>query len=402
MDEVKEGQLSREKKILLWLCYVSFGLIGYILSMRTNIFQYVQKAYLDGYEHIAMLVLVSGLLMQVALYFSGFLIERIGYQKSLLIGMAVFTVPVFLFLPVRSVLSFDLVFIFLMVGYGIAMLVLNLFVSHLVPERKGNVLLILHLFFAIGALIGPKWISGFVDAGAGWQAGTALMSIPLAVTVFIIFRINRRIALPSAEKRVAPGEKRGLKRLFSPFVGLFIVIYLTSQTWEFGMGTWFVIYANDTRGMNPSQAAWYLTLFYGSYPLVRIVFSKVVHKLNLLVLLVFAFSLCAGFVGLAVWTGNLLFFSLTGLGVALLYPAILAAMQDHFGEGETTIIGFISMAGGLIQYVAIWSVGIISNRFGIAVGFPSLVWYLVAGGISVLAILLLQVKSRNTVIRESV
>ena len=383
---IENPSVSPEKRVFLVLCYASFGLVGFILSMRTNIFQYVQSAYLEGYDHIATLVLVSGILMQIPLYLTGLYIEREGFQKALLLGMVSFSVPVFLLGFVRSVFHFDLIFSLFMLGYAVAIMALNLFTSNLYPERKGNVLLMLHLFFAIGALSGPMWISFFKDAGYSWQRGITLASLPLFVILVLIIRANRNISFKTAPRETVNLKTTEKKNYTSPFLWLFIVIFLCSQTWEYGMATWFVIYANDTAGMDPSKAAWYMSLFYGSYPLVRIVFSRFIHRLNLLTVLFFAFSLSAVFILLGIISGNFLYFSLTGLGVALLYPAIIAAMQDHFGDSATRTIGFITMTGGLIQYLAIWFVGIISNRLGIEKGFSSMIWYMVAGALAVTAV----------------
>lgn len=390
------------KKLMLFLCYISFGFIGFILSMRTNVFLFVQRDYLDGYKHIANLVLVSGIFMQISLFITGNLITRFGFKKILILGVFSFSLSAMLLNIVNSALAFDLVFICLMFSLGIATLVLNLFVSNLEPDRKGNVLLILHLYFALGALIGPKYISFFVDLGYSWQNIISIASIPLLMISLVIFRVGRRINSES-ETVIDTGKihpdhvSQGSRFSFNmrnPLIWLFVVAFMCSQTWEYGLGTWFVIFANKTRGFTSSEAAFYLTLFYGSYPLVRIFFSRIIHHLNLLRVVLYSFFICSLFTGFGILTGNFIFYSLTGLGVALMYPALMAVMQDLFGSQSTKLIGFISMAGGLTQYVAIWGVGLISDRWGLTMGFTSMIFYSILGCISTLFIMALEKKQR--------
>ncbi len=391
------------KKVMLYLCYITFGFVGFILSMRTNIFLFVQRDYLDGYNHIATLVLVSGICMQITLFFAGQLIEKYGYNKMLLAGILGFTAPVLMMIFVESALSFDISFIFLMFGYGVLVLVLNLFVSNLEPDRKGNVLLMLHLFFAIGALLGPKCISYFVDSGISWQSVIAVSSLPLFLISIFIIKINKSISLIQTHGTVAAEipekhiqkSKSTFAGYNNPLVWLFIIVFMCSQTWEYGVGTWFIIFASETKKLSSSESAFYLTLFYGSYPLVRILFSRIIHHLNLLIVLLFSFLGCGLFIFLGIVTGNLIFYSLTGLCVALMYPAMLASMQNIFGIQSTKIIGFITMSGGLIQYIAIWGVGLISEQWGIHIGFTSMLVYMLIGSLSLVCIILLERKSHS-------
>lgn len=379
------------KKILLALCYATYAMAGLILGMRTNVFLFVQRDYLDGYSHIATLVLVSGIFMQASLYFAGHLIERFGYRRLLTAGIMISAVPLVLMYPVNSILLFDINYALFMTGYGVVVLTLNLFASSLMPERRGNTLLMLHLFFSLGALSGPKWISLLTDKGLPWQSVISFSTIPFFIIAFLLHRMGSHVSEsdtgePGDEERIADGGPAAY--LKEPYVWLFILIFLCSQIWEYGIGTWFVIFANKTRGLSSAEAALYLTLFYASYPLIRIVFSRIIHRLNLLTVILGAFICCIVFGGLGVATGRFSFYSLTGTGVALFFPAIMAAMQQLFGEKATKKIGFITMAGGLVQYAAIWGVGLMSDRWGIGVGFPFMLVYLFFGALAVTGIMI--------------
>jgi fucose permease len=382
------------KRIMLFLCYASYFMFGMVLGMRTNIFLFIQRDYLDGYKHIANLVLISGIGMQLTLYLAGYLIERFGFQKVLSLGLIISVLPLSMMLFVDSALAFDIFYILFMFGYGIVVLNLNLFVSHLVPERKGNALLTLHLYFALGALIGPKLISQLTDEGISWQKVISMTVIPVYLILIILVWFNYRKVnaqeSPKLSTTTSSGKDSVMAYLKEPFVWLFILAFVCSQVWEYGLGTWFVIFANNTKGYSSSEAAFYLTLFYASYPLVRILFSRIIHHLNLVIVIAGAFICCIIFGSLGMFTGLLYFYSLTGMGIALMYPGIMAAMQQIFGEGSTKKIGFITMTGGLLQYCVIWSVGLMSDYFGIGVGFNFMIVYLFIGLFSILGILMIK------------
>ena len=396
MSSIKEHTL---KKMQLALCFATYAMSGLILGMRTNIFLFVQRDYLDGYSHIATLVLVSGIFMQLSLYIAGHLIERFGYRRLLSAGIFISAIPLVLMYPVDSIRLFDINYAFFMAGYGIVVLTLNLFASSLMPERRGNTLLMLHLFFSLGALSGPRWVSYLTDMGVRWQSVISFSAIPFFGIAFLLSRMGKHClvtegAVQNEEESVGDGGPAAYLR--EPYVWLFIIIFLCSQIWEYGIGTWFVIFANRTRGLSSTEAALYLTMFYACYPLIRILFSRIIHRLNLLMVILGAFLCCILFGGLGFATGYFSFYSLTGTGIALMFPAIMAGMQHLFGENETKKIGFITMAGGLVQYAAIWGVGLMSDRWGIAVGFPFMLVYLFLGALAVSAIMVLEVRKRKT------
>ena len=395
MSSVKEGTVT---KILLSLCYATYAMAGLILGMRTNIFHFIQRDYLDGFSHIATLVLVSGIFMQISLYMAGHLIGRFGYRKLLTVGIIISAIPLALMYLVRSIVLFDVNYALFMAGYGIVVLTLNLYASSLMPARRGNTLLMLHLFFSLGALAGPRWISFLTDRGIPWQSVLSFSTVPFFIIAFLFSRVGSHISVAEAkQQKDEKPQKNGGPACYikEVYVWLFIVIFLCSQIWEYGIGTWFVIFANKTKGLSSSEAALYLTFFYASYPLIRIVFSRIIHNLNLLMVILGAFFYCLLSGGIGLVSGNFLFYSMTGAGVALFFPAIMAAMQHIFGENATKKIGFITMAGGLVQYAAIWGVGLMSDKWGIGVGFPFMLVYLIFGALAVTGIMIMEGRKKS-------
>lgn len=377
-------QMSNQKiKRLLWLCYMFFGMIGLILGMRTSVFYYVQEAYLDSYSPIANMILISGICMQISLYLAGIFIQKLGYKRILNIGLIAFVVPIILMYFVEGFSSFAIVYTLLMFSYGIAVIILNLYVSILVPNRKSNNLMMLHLFFSIGALIGPKWISFFNEKATSWQLVLALSAIPMVVIVILTLKTK---GIEEHENKAREVKIESIDKNRSSLIALLIIVFMCSQVWEYGIGTWFIMFTTNSKGKGPQEAATLLTLFYGTYPLIRIILFKVIHRFNLHHILIGAFLYSTILATIGVITGLPVFYSLTGAGVAIMYPAFMAFMQEKLRGMVEKKIGFITMVGGLLQYIAIWSVGFVSDAYGIGIGFNYMVVYLFIGTIALLGL----------------
>lgn len=368
---------------LLLMCYLFFGIVGFILGMRTSIFYYVQETYLSSYRPIANMILISGLCMQVSLYFGGLCIQKFGYKKILNLGLISFIIPLLLMAFVKDFIGFAIIYSLLMLSYGVTVILLNLYVSTLAPERKSNNLMMLHLFFCVGALLGPKWISFFNEQSISWQTVTALTSIPLVIILLLTLKTTGITETQVAGKR-AQSEPMTLNT-FTLNV-LFILVFMSTQVWEYGIGTWFIIFETQAKGLKPENAATLLTLYYAMYPVLRLILFKVIHKFNLVHLIIGSFIYASLLALIGAISGYSVFYSLTGAGVAIMYPAFMALMQENLGTNVEKKVGFITMVGGLLQYVALWSVGLLSDVHGIGFGFNYLIIYLFIGLVGIISV----------------
>ncbi|MCY6369319.1 MFS transporter [Clostridium ganghwense] len=378
-------KITRNK--LMYLCFISFAMIGFVFSMRTNIFSSIQHDYLGGYGHIATLILISGIIMQISTLGTGYVVKKWSHKFILSIGLALYSISALAMIFVHSILGFDILFCFYMFAYGSCTLAGNLYIGVLKPEERGKTLMKLHLGFSLGALAGPKIISGLLDKGINWQLIFGLSSIPTLIISFIlIFVKEAEVKKNSQVEEKVDIVQETTYSWRNLIVWLFVLLFVGGQVWEYGLGTWFIIFARQTQQISEGQAASYLTVFLISYPIVRSIFSQILDKVGYERCLLFSFIGNVIFIGLGLYTSQLIFFGLTGIFTATMYPTIMAMMQQRFTGVNVGLIGWISMMGGMIEYVLIWAIGKLGDIFGITVGFGSLIIYMVMGAVIVLII----------------
>lgn len=374
---------EQRKKIFLLLLFC-YGQICFIVSLRTQVFAIVQKDFQLNYNHIAILVLVSGILTQTSAYFSGNFIQKIGYKKSLNVAITTIIISFGGMFFVDTPWLFDALFTLFMIGNGAATLVLNMYTGVLLPEKRGKALVILHLGASIGLCIGPKTMDMGLRLGLTWQWVCGLAVIPLIVILLISIYVKEPSDLHIIKEEKHSklnGNKKVVTQIGIATVAYFVLIFACAQVWEFGIGTWFVIYAQKGKGLSTKMATNYLTIFLICFPIARILYMKMINYLPGIYCLCLSFVLNGFLCMLAILTGNILFFALTGVFTSLFYPIMMAIMQDVLGDRSTKLIGFICMIGGFIQYIFIWLVGVLGDYFSITVGFYSLSVYLILGAI---------------------
>ncbi|PAB59863.1 MFS transporter [Anaeromicrobium sediminis] len=376
-----------KKKSTLFLLFLTYGEICYISSLRTNIFSIVQQEYSLDYSHIATLVLISGIVMQISTYITGIFSKRLGYNNSLIIGLFISGASIFSMIFVKSIALFNFLFILFMFGFGVCTLVLNMYAGLLAGDSRGKVLMNLHLGAALGMSVGPTVISQLVNIGFSWQFIMAMSSIPAFILIIILFisnsynkknnDFNNAVEKSISNKRFKYG---------SYIVWLYILMFICAQIWEYGVGTWFVIFARQTKNLTEIEAAKYLTIFLGSFPIGRIIYGKLLNYIDSYKSMLISFIGNFILILLSFLTKKLVFISLTGLLTCSMFPVMMSMMQEEFGDDSSDLIGFICMAGGILQYVFIWSVGEIGDLYGIKVGFGSLIIYMFIGALSILLI----------------
>ncbi|WMJ80487.1 MFS transporter [Clostridium sp. MB40-C1] len=386
------------KKNLTLLLFLIYGQICFTLSLRSNIFSIIQTEYNLPFSHIATLVLISGIVMQISTYLTGILIKRSGYNKTLILGLVSLGVSVLFMIFAKTIFVFDFLFTVFMFGLGVSSLVLNMYTGFLSDNNsRGKTIMKLHVGAATGLCLGPTVMSKLLTLGMSWQIIISLSSIPIFIFIIILTVCNKtKDGVVSIHINKKCHNKNNLPYK-SLIVWTFIVIFLCSQIWEYGMGTWFIIYAKHAQNLSETEASRYLTIFLVSFPIGRLLSSKILDYISYYQSILVAFAADFILILLGITTKQLIFISLTGLFTSLMYPITMSMMQEEFGESSSDLIGWICMIGGILQYIFIWTVGKIGDNFGITIGFSSLIIYILIGNIAVLLIKNLLSESKTAV-----
>ncbi|QZY55448.1 MFS transporter [Crassaminicella profunda] len=374
------------KNIILFLLFLAYGEVCYITSLRTNIFSIVQQEYHLDYSHIATLVLISGIVMQISIYLTGLISKKWSYHKSLIGGLGICGISIFCMFFVKNIFLFDTLFVLFMFGFGVCNLTLNMYAGALAENNRGKALMKLHLGAALGMSIGPTVISQLMHIGFSWQSILGASSFPAFILIFLLFFNKQPNTQQSIQENQSIQTTEHELNSKSFIVWMFIIIFICAQIWEYGVGTWFVIYARAAKDLSEIQAAKYLTIFLAGFPVGRLIYSKILDYVSYYKSILIAFIGNFILILLGIITKELIFISLTGFFTSSMFPVIMSMMQEKLGDHRSDLIGWICMVGGILQYIFIWSVGKLGDIWGIELGFSSLIIYMFIGALTVLFI----------------
>jgi len=307
-------------------------------------------------------------------------VNKIGYQKTMVVGLVSMSLGALLFVPAASIPSYPLLLAGLMIlAAGITGLQVSANPYVLVlgkPETASSRLNLTQAFTSLGTTLAPLLGGLFILKAAPLAAEqlkqlspqalhayrmdqVATVKMPYIVISIALILLAVAIAivkLPNIEQpAVNPGEKTKDSIWKHPnllFGALGIFTYVGA---EVSIGSFMVNYLGqpEIAGFSPKVAAGYVSFYWGGAMVGRFIGSAVLQKVKTGRLLAFCAVCSATLVTVSMLTsGNLAMWTMLAVGLfnSIMFPSIFALGIAELGPLTGTGSGLMSMAivGGAI------------------------------------------------------
>jgi fucose permease len=242
-------------------------------------------------------------------------------------------------------------------------------------KHGSRVLNWMHAAFGLGAAIGPLVMTAILTLGGSWNVGYLGVGVAQLCLALAFGLLRQRFAITSAEKGAVAvrASMRALLRegvawlsigLFAVYVGLEVA---TGQ-WSFSLFT-------ESRGVSPATAGVWVSAYWASMTIGRLLFGVVVNHVSIDALLRTCMLITILACGL-VWLNLVPFAALAiiGLMLAPIFPSLIGTTPERFDRAHTAdAIGLQVAAAVLGGAVLPGTVGVLAARLGLEVVGPCLV-----------------------------
>ena len=259
---------------------------------------------------------------------------------------------------------------FMGAGIGFILSGSNSLLVGLYPTLKGTILNIHHVFFSVGAIIGPALMGMLIIRGNHWRAGYFGAGIVLLILCFFFaFSKNKMVVGDGATYQ----GSNGMNNLLSDtkFIIILIVNFLTmgSQVVIMLFGAIFLIQAKQC---SLAEAGAALSIFSVFMVVGRVACSRlsvrVKHASIVLVLLWFQVAMLLVLSQVSGWFA-LVVLAISGFTFSGTYPTLLALTSVLFPLREGTALGLLSTMGGLGSIALCWLTGYVAGLTSVGIGF---------------------------------
>jgi fucose permease len=347
-----------------WMAYLVLALYGYFLNVIGPITPFLKDelglSYTVSslhYTAFAIGIILVGLGGDVA-------IQRFGRWRSLWIGAGGLSLGALLLVTGRSPwITITAAFLMGLVG-SLILAIIPSALSDRHGEQRAIALTEANMIASVAATIAPLLVGFFARTIFGWRVALLGMAL-MPLLMYVIFRGTSL----HETKQASPDQPDEAKK---PLPGRFWALWwalVLGVAVEFCMISWSADYLEKALGMLKADAAQSVSLFLGAMIVGRLVISRLTQRVSTLNL-VSTSILVAGGGFLLFWLGGsvatgLVGLFLTGLGVAGLYPLILALAIGAAGSQTVQAGSRATLASGTAILTLPLVLGRLADAFSI-------------------------------------
>lgn len=382
--------MKNKKKIVI-LAFTIMFMNGVVNNLRGQVGPYIMNDFGLNYSRLGFLLSFISIGAMLVFFISGKLIEKFGLIKLLFYGVLL---NIFALTTVYlSINYYTLIPAFFLVGTGITLL--NIISVNLISlsysQKRGKMINLLHLFYGVGGIIAPYFVTLVLNIGFSWNY-SFLFSIGLLLIIFFQFKTTK---IPVMEASSRKKIKKTSELLKDIKVILFSTIIFLQVGVEFSIVTWLAPFLKDIQSRSDYMVSFYISLFFITFTIGRLLASNFVEKVGYYNYLIYSGIIAALLIITALIGGyNLtILIPLSGLFLAGQVPTLQAAILDTFGSSGIKVVGFSQTAGMIgLTVLSNWTVGLINDLIAIEAGFAFLVLIL---GVAILITYYLKVITQN-------
>jgi FHS family L-fucose permease-like MFS transporter len=373
-----------------------FFMWGFITVINNVLLPHLRSVFVLDYARTTLIESVWFIAYFVASIPSAKLIERIGYQRAIVVGLLAMAVGALMMIPAARFASYPLVLVALFViasGITLLQVAANPYVAVIgPPETSSSRLNLVQAFNSLGTTLAPMFAGYLIFArskGGTSDAATVLTAaeryadaqsvilpyVIVAAVLVVLAIVIARFPLPvigQASQRASREERKGLslwrhRNLVWGVPAIFI--YLIA---EIGVANLFINFVSQPNiaNINHLEAKNYLTILWGGMMVGRFIgaffmrWVRAEHILALFAVGAFFVMLVASFA-----TGPVAMWALIAVGFfhSIMFPTIFTLGIRGLGplteEGSGLLI--MAIAGGALVFVQ----GILADRFGLQLSF---------------------------------
>ncbi|WP_195575273.1 MFS transporter [Paenibacillus sp. 1001270B_150601_E10] len=259
----------------------------------------------------------------------------------------------------RSYPMFSASYFLMYIGNGMLEIALAILGARIFVKNTGTMMNLTHGFYGLSSTIAPLIATGLMSITVfghtlDWR-GMYLVMLSLSILPILI---AMRSSFPGDD---VPHEDRiPLKKLMRDPVLWFMVLILSfGVVSELAVGGWLVNFLEKAYGWDTVKASGMLSIFFLCFALARLLLGPLTDKIGFTFSLFIFSGSSAICTFLAIVGGERLafLFAAAGIGIAMIYPTVMAFIAKRYPHGSDTAITFTVTLMGIGSVIGNYLIG---------------------------------------------
>ncbi|GGG75075.1 MFS transporter [Paenibacillus radicis (ex Gao et al. 2016)] len=360
-----KSKLLSNYSLLLAVVFGGFLIFGFSENVKGPAIPRMQSDFSLSEMQIGLLLALNSLGYLLACTFTGALARRFGVKTTTIIAFAAMALSGLFIYWAANYTTLSLSYFFMYIGNGLLEIALAILAARIFTRNTGMMMNLSHFFYGLSSMVAPLLAASLMGvqlfgSELGWRGMYALV-LALSVLPMIPALFAR---VPGDEMK--PEERLSLKSFIKDRAAWLIVGMLSfGVVSELAVGGWLVNYLEKVYGWSSDASAAMLSAFFLCFMLARLLLGPLTDRFGYtrsIIVLSAVSGLCSVGAIVAGESGAFLF-ALAGIGIAPIYPTVMALLAKRYSNGTETAITFTVTMMGVASVIGNFLIGAITDLF---------------------------------------
>lgn len=350
---------SKTYVLQLATIFLGFIIFGFSENIKGPAIPRIQLDFALNESQLGTLLSLNSLGYLLACSFTAYLTRKWGIKAITVIALGTMAVSGICMYFSQQYPLFSASYFLMYIGNGMLEIGLAVLGARIFVKNTGMMMNLAHGFYGLSSTVAPLIATSLMKVTVGghtldWR-GMYLIMLLLSV-IPILFALSS--TFPGDQ--IHHDERLSLKTLMRDPVLWWIVLILSfGVVSELAVGGWLVNFLEKAYGWSTVSASGMLSAFFLCFALARLLLGPLTDKIGftLSLILFSGFSALCTFAAILSGEGAAFLFAASGVGIAMIYPTVMAFIAHRYPKGSDTAITFTVTLMGLGSVIGNYAIG---------------------------------------------
>jgi MFS family permease len=347
--------------VLLAIIFGGFLIFGLSENVKGPAIPIIQADFLLSESQIGFLLAINSLGYLIACTFTAALANKIGIKWTGIVAFAAMALSGICLYFSEKYFTLSSSYFLLYIGNGMLEIGLGIMAARIFTKNTGFMMNLAHFFYGLSSMVAPiiaSWMMKWTIAGEelSWR-GMYFIVLFLAILPIIPSIFGK-----FPEEETSDDESVSYRFLLrDPVAWLIVMILSFGVVSELAVGGWLVNFLIKAYSWNVETASGMLSMFFLFFMLSRLILGPLTDKIGytLSIMIFAAFSGICSFAAIIIGEKGAILFAIAGIGIAPIYPTVMALLAKRYPKGTGTAITFTVTLMGIASVFGNLLIGVI-------------------------------------------